>query len=464
MPLTCSCCWICGKLWSCLGLRPVNRSRLTRLIYVVTLLIVTIISTIMLTPRAMAAILTEKVCLKIGRKTCEILHGPAPVYRLFMMVSGCHLLFSIVLIGVTRSTQKRSYLQNHFWILKFGFLIITSSAFLFYPKTQYTGEVWHFFGLNSAFAYIILQFILLIDIVHSFNTKMVRMIETSETTRQSIYIYMILWIPTALLYILSTVATVFLLKTYGLRQECNNNTFFIGFHIYMCLSATCISINPVVQKARPKSGLLQSSVVTSYSTYILWITLSNEPDDRCNPNREYIYPLEPFKNVQMIVGLILTFVILFIFCIRKVDYPQYGNSQSHNHHHHHRNHYLHQEHSHHHHSTTQRNSLATSANAIQVGGAVFEDETHGIEYSYSFFHAVFCLAALYIMMTLTCWYRPEEGEHHSVKLIAGWGSIWIKLCSGIFSVFTYIWTLIAPVIFSRSYKDLVFYDLLFSTD
>ncbi|XP_065071727.1 serine incorporator 1-like [Rhopilema esculentum] len=440
----CCFCWPCGKLWKCLGFKPIPRSKITRSIYAIYLLTLTIISIILLTPKAMAAILTQRVCARLGHKTCEILHGPAPVYRIFMAISGVHLLMSILLIGVTHANQRRSYLQNHFWILKIGVILACTIAFIFYPKTSYTGEIWHFFGLNSAFAYIILQFILLVDIVHAFNTRIVRLIEASDSVSRSVHLYLILWVPTTLLYIMSIIATIMLLKTYGLRQECSNNTFFISFHVYMCLSATFISINPIVQKARPKSGLLQSSVVTSYSTYILWITLSNEPDERCNLNREYIYPMDPLKNVQIIVGLVLTLTILFIFCIRKVNFPQYGNTvppQL---------------------ESLLQESLEAADYSNDNSGSVVEDEAYGVECSYSFFHAVMCLAALYIMMTLTCWYRPEEGEHHSVKLIAGWGAIWIKLCSGIFSVFTYIWTLIAPVIFPRSYKDLVFYDLLFA--
>ena len=90
-----------------------------------------------------------------------------------------------------------------------------------------------------------------------------------------------------------------------------------------------------------------------------------------------------------------------------------------------------------------------------------QDEINGVEYSYSFFHFVLSVGSLYLMMTLTNWYRPEEEENLTVKLVAGWGAIWIKLCSGIFCVFLYIWTLVAPVIFPHSYRDLVFYELLF---
>ncbi|CAH2099815.1 unnamed protein product [Euphydryas editha] len=72
---------------------------------------------------------------------------------------------------------------------------------------------------------------------------------------------------------------------------------------------------------------------------------------------------------------------------------------------------------------------------------VFDNEGDGVAYSWTFFHIVFALATLYIMMTLTNWYNPSS--QLSKENVA---SMWIKITSSWLCVGLYVWTLVAPAI------------------
>lgn len=447
------CCGlhVCARfIQPCCRLR---QSIFTRMSYIGLLFGACLLCGSLLTPRTRYN-LGDNFCQNVSYYFCDILFSYAAVYRVLFLLAIYYFLQSLLLFGVCSSGERRAKINNGFWGVKILVLSLLTFLFLFIPHSEYAGEVWTFFGLNGGFAFIILQFVLLIDFVHAWNISCVERLEASTNYAQAKIWYIILWIPTLTLYTISIISVISFYILYAWAPGCHNNMFFITFNVYLCLAATYISVNPVVQEARPRSGLLQASVATTYNTFITWLALSNEPDDICNPSRDYLFPGTPFSNIQILLSLGFMFFVLIYACLRDVRAPQYGK--------------LHpgpsstpplREDS----EVPDANGTFVRTSALVEGGCVYDDEKEGVAYSYSFFQVLFCLASLYAMMTLTSWYRPEEGQRASVKLVCGWGAVWIRLSAAIFSTFIYIWTLIAPVIFPDSYRDLVFFQFMLGT-
>ncbi|XP_029820456.1 serine incorporator 2 [Manacus vitellinus] len=73
----------------------------------------------------------------------------------------------------------------------------------------------------------------------------------------------------------------------------------------------------------------------------------------------------------------------------------------------------------------------------------YDNEQDGVSYNYTFFHLCLLLASLYIMMTLTNWYRPDE----SLQVLSSpWTAVWVKICSSWAGLLLYLWTLVAPLV------------------
>uniref|UniRef100_A0A3B4ZTD2 Serine incorporator 3-like n=2 Tax=Stegastes partitus TaxID=144197 RepID=A0A3B4ZTD2_9TELE len=214
-------------------------------------------------------------------------------------------------------------------------------------------------------------------------------------------------------------------------------------------------------ESQPRSGLLQSSIITLYTMFLTWSAMTNEPDRACNPSLLAIFqqitaptlaPLEvenqtavviigteepnmtsPYLqwwDAQSIVGL-----IIFVLCIL---YSSIRSS-----------------------STSQVNKLTMASKDSSIlaeGGSsadlseestgprrVEDNERDMVQYSYSFFHLMLFLGCLYIMMTLTNWYSPEADYTVTSK----WPAVWVKITSSWVCLALYVWTLVAPMVLTN---------------
>lgn len=97
-------------------------------------------------------------------------------------------------------------------------------------------------------------------------------------------------------------------------------------------------------------------------------------------------------------------------------------------------------------SSRERTTLSDSEPEDDKDGdrqKVWDDEKDQVSYSYSGCHFIFLLATLYVMMTLTNWFKPTNDLK---TFTANEPSMWVKISSSWLCIIIYVWTCIAPCI------------------
>eukprot|EP00112_Aurelia_sp_Birch-Aquarium-sp1_P007498 Seg1817.13 transcript_id=Seg1817.13/GoldUCD/mRNA.D3Y31 product="putative serine incorporator" protein_id=Seg1817.13/GoldUCD/D3Y31 len=425
--LCCSCCPSC------------NNSTAARMGYSLVLLMFTIVSCIMLAPGVDEKLSKIKWFCDQAKVNCKDIVGYLAVYRVMFAVCCFFLLFMLIMCGVKSSKDARSGIQNGFWGIKLLLVIGGVVGAFFIPNAGSFSEGWMYTGLIGGFLFIIIQLVLLIDFAHAWNETWV---ENAEQGNSKCW-YVLLLGSTAILYIASItgIALLFVFFTDATDSSCTTQKFVISFHLILCVIVSIMAILPQVQERQPRSGLLQAAVISAYTTYITWSALSYQPGS-CNSIRGSILAatknISPNFDAQSIIGLVVTFILVLFSCIRTSSSSQVGklglgggasspNTES----------------------TILADSKASTKEdnieEAQPGHRVVDDEENAVAYNYSFFHFMMFLATLYIMMTITNWYKPNGSDLK--KLSSSVAAFWVKMSSSWICFLLYAWTLLAPVFF-----------------
>ncbi|NXD31611.1 SERC2 protein, partial [Spelaeornis formosus] len=422
-------CLFCGCCPS------VKNSTVSRLLFTFFLFLGTLVSIIMIIPGV------EKELHKLpgfcegsgsvlgaqARVDCSSFLGHKAVYRMGFAMAAFFLLFSLLMVCVRSSKDPRAALHNGFWFFKFLVLVgITVGAF-YIPDGAFT-SVWFYFGVVGSFLFILIQLVLLIDLAHSWSQRWLR--RAGEGSARGWYAALC---TVTVIFYAAAIAAVTLLYVYYTQPEgCTQGKAFISINLILCLIVSVVSILPKIQEAQPHSGLLQASLITLYTIYITWSALANVPIRRCNPtlllrnstgSATATEALSTWWDAPSIVGLLIFILCTLFISLRSSDHPQVNKMM-----------------------LTEESGAGAGAEAGAEEGAVrraYDNEQDGVCYNYSFFHFCLLLAALYIMMTLTNWYRPNE----SLQVLSSpWTAVWVKISSSWAGLLLYLWTLVAPLV------------------
>lgn len=239
---------------------------------------------------------------------CTNAVGYLAVYRVCFALLIFFLTMAAMMIGVKSSRDGRAGIQNGFWGLKFIILTaIAVGAFFIHDGSFGTWMMW--MGMIGGSAFILIQLVLIIDFAHNWADVWVGNYEETESRGW----FIALMTATFIQYVVSLVGIILLFSYYTQTDDCALNKFFISFNIILCVIVSVLSITPRVQEAQPRSGLLQSAIVTLYMIYLTWSAVANNPDSNCNPGLMGI--IGDDKNKVSFDKTSLIGMIVWMFCI-----------------------------------------------------------------------------------------------------------------------------------------------------
>ncbi|NXS71199.1 SERC4 protein, partial [Pandion haliaetus] len=449
----------------------------TRILYTLLHVLASAVCCLMLS-RTVAQAIREKVPFSVvlcehlpGGTDCERLVGSSAVYRVCFGTACFHLAQAVLLLNVRSSADCRARLHNGFWLLKLLVLVGLWAASFFIPEDSFI-RAWHYTGVCGGFAFILIQLVLITAFAHTWNKNWL----TGAAQDKRWYLAVLL--ATAAFYTLASTAFSFLYKYYTHPAACHLNKALLTVNGSLCGIMSFISITPCVRLKQPRSGLLQSSIISCYVMYLTFSALSSRPPERggCShlplaaPPHQGAHPshlrlpsvlykgqnltvcfpgvrqdeLQTEDTTVAVLGATIMYACVLFACneasyLAEVFGPLWMVKV---------------------YSFELKNpsccfccpekveeELRGGCQQVEEtarGQCIIQDERDRVVYSYSAFHFVFFLASLYVMMTLTNWFSYENAVLETTFTHGSWSTFWVKMSSCWACVLLYLWLLLSP--------------------
>jgi preprotein translocase subunit SecG len=327
------------------------------------------------------------------------------------------------MIGVTTKGDVRTHIQDGWWPVKLILLIGMCVGSFFIPNAFF--EYYGWFALAAAGLFILVQLILLIDFAHTWAENWIEKMENEEPEGTKKWFYILLT-ATGVLFSASLALTIVMYVFFAKDQtHCGTNTAFITLNLIFCFLISIVSIAPKVQEFNARSGLLQSALITAYSTYLIFSAQMSETDS-CNPWKSN-GSTGAAGNVTVILGAIFTIMAI---CYATINAANTTATEQH---------------------TGEREKLVEHVEEGEEGNVQEDGDDHvnpdePVTYNFSRFHLVFALGAMYLAMLMSDWHTVYRPATDVATVDTGLAAVWVKVVTSWICLLLYGWTLVAPVL------------------
>ncbi|KAJ1679202.1 Membrane protein tms1, partial [Spiromyces aspiralis] len=381
--------------------------------------------------------------LKCGEGVC---YGVLAVHRICFALSLWHLVLGLIVWGVRDSRNPRARVQNGWWIIKilswaalvFLSFVIPNGFFTFYSK---------YIALAGACVFLVIQLVLLVDFAHTFAESCIEKWEDGDDESIRSWWKWVL-IGTTLATYAAFLALTIVEYVFFAARGCGLNQFFITFNVFLCIGVSALAIHPRIQEANVKSGLAQAGMVVAYCTYLIASSVvgipTREDNRQCNP---LIHSVST-RTTMIVLGALFTIIAICystscaatrshslmnsneyepVSTNSAVPLLESGVSNAEL-----RAQVLRQ--------AVAEGTLPASAldelngsgdnddnNSSSSNDSINDDEKHGIQYSYTFFHFIFLVASMYVAMLLTNWNSADSSSGDLIVIGRSMGAVWAKV-------------------------------------